>query len=114
MSGVVHWHWTSVFWPGWVAVSMLTLISIGVVLLVFGSLCAWISGEVRTREVLCVCWFLYVTAGSCGGMISLLILLTKTLDGEDYVFALTVVLSLSAFFCGSVHASTQLMLPSLR
>lgn len=102
------------FWPGWVAVSMLTLISIGVLLLVFGSMCAWISGEVRAREVLCVCWFLYVTAGSCGGMVSLLVLLTKTLDGEDCSFALAVTLALSSAFCGSVHASTQFLLPSLR
>ncbi len=92
---------------------MLSLISIGVLLLVFGSVCAWASGEVRTREIFCVSWFFYVTAGSSGGVIALLILISKTLDGEDFSGALTLVLLLSSIFSGSVYASTLLLLPAL-
>ena len=113
LTGLVQWHWTSVFWPGWVTLSMLSLISIGVLLLVFGSVCAWASGELRTREILCVSWFFYVTAGSSSGVIALLILIAKTLDGEDFSGALTLVLLLSSVFSGSVYASTLLLLPAL-
>ena len=88
---------------------MLTLISIGVLLLVFGSFCAWISGEVRTKEVLCVCWFMYVTSGSCGGMIALMVLVSKSLEGSDMLFALTLVSLVSSLFCVSVWLSTLLL-----
>lgn len=93
---------------------MLSLVSIGVLLLVLGSVCAWASGDIRTREILCVSWFFYVTAGSSGGVVTLLILIAKTLDGEDFSGPLTIVLMLSSVFCGSVYASTLLLLPALR
>ena len=93
---------------------MLTLISIGVLLLVFGSFCAWVSGEVRTREVLCVLWFLYVTAGSCGCMITLLVLISKVLDGSDMVSVLNIGLIAAAMFCVTVYISTKVLLKMLR
>lgn len=114
VSGAVHWPWASVFWPGWVTLSMLTLISIGVLLLVFGSFCAWVSGEVRTKEVLCVCWFLYVTSGSCGAIIALLVLISKYMDGSDLTYTMTTVLIATCFYCVSVWLSTKLLLTMLR
>jgi len=114
VSGAVHWPWASVFWPGWVTLSMLFLISVGVLLLVFGSFCAWVSGEVRTKEVFCVCWFMYVTSGTCAGIIALLVLVSKSMEGADLVPALTVAAGVTAIFCVSVWLSTTLLLNTLR
>ena len=82
LDGYADYTWLSALWPFWVAISLLILISIGVLLLLVGSLCSWIMKECEATEVICSLWLLWTTAGLSATFGLTLLVFANVMDGN--------------------------------
>lgn len=58
-----EWDWGVVFWPIWCCICILSLVSLGILLLFLGSVCSCLNNETTIDEVISTGWLLYVLAG---------------------------------------------------
>ena len=80
--GALQCSWLTALWPCWVGLALLTLISLGVVLLLGGTICWWIGKKCTWEEVACTFWLTWAVAGWSSSFGLALILISLANDGQ--------------------------------
>lgn len=63
IDGYEGFTWTSAFWPCWMLISFMSIVTLGLLLLLVGSFCTWAVNEAEGIEVLASGWMLVSSFG---------------------------------------------------
>ena len=86
LDGHADWEWVGVFWPVWVALCFMSLVSVGIFLLFVGAVSSYCNGETSKEEVISTLWLFYTTGGATIGYSAFFYYLLQVLDGGLELF----------------------------
>mmetsp|Transcript_13246 Transcript_13246/g.24828 ORF Transcript_13246/g.24828 Transcript_13246/m.24828 type:complete len:452 (-) Transcript_13246:179-1534(-) len=75
--------WTSVFWPCWMLISFMSIVTLGLFLLLIGSFCTWAVNEAEAIEVLASAWMFISSFGVTFSLSLFLITVGHYMDDGD-------------------------------
>lgn len=69
LDGVLDWSWRASLWPVWVGLGFLMLLSVGMFLLLLGSISSFFTGETEGDELLGLLWLAVSGGGTAGSFL---------------------------------------------